>query len=694
VSFGIQRHSDGAAGIWVSDIDRQTGMEWRVEWILRPGSAILEEQVWLFNRGDLRQPYYFWSTSEETIQDQSSGFQYPMRVSAIHGFTVLDTWPVNQAGVDMSVIRKYTEQVARFAYGSNEPFFAAYHPATRTGTAHFADPAAMPGKKLYSWGPDGDANVKRRLTQNFPSYIEIQSGTTPNQETRLWLDPQQASHFTEYWMPVRGLDGVSRASLAGVLYLGRTTSSPPTLVAEFDANAPMAGVTVKILDLENTVFTETVNLDPATTYVRSVANPATGVNYTFQIVDPAKGVLFTHTENTLNALEANKITLGSQPQPDLSKSDLDQEVLARGLNYEQFMQYGSAESTYRAGLSRFPKSIALLKAAGRLAVSAARFQDAVSELTEVPGDAEAQYYLGLAYAGLGQNSQAAAMWSGIPLSSVFGVAATFQLACLDALTNDLATAATLFDGLNTVRAGALEVAVLRHQGKESAAKAAKAKLAQWQAVSPTDLFLRNEAVLLGATDATLPSDLSAEPERVLNLVDDYFRLAFWGDAVSLLSASYPDVPGLQRELGSVTPQNNALIAYYLGYAKQQQGGSPAADFSSASRMALQYLFPNRLSSFAVLRAAIQTNPSDSSAHFLLGLLYMSRRQVENAITEWETTRSLNKNTPTLHRNLGRAYLDIKNDTGTALLILREGLTYDPNNADLQDAYHRAQTNRH
>jgi hypothetical protein len=152
VSFGIQRHPDGAAGIWVSDIDRQTGMEWRVEWILRPGSAILEEQVWLFNRGDLRQPYYFWSTSEETIQDQSSGFQYPMRVSATHGFTVLDTWPVNQAGVDMSVIRKYTEQVARFAYGSNEPFFAAYHPATRTGTAHFADPGGYAGQKTIFLG--------------------------------------------------------------------------------------------------------------------------------------------------------------------------------------------------------------------------------------------------------------------------------------------------------------------------------------------------------------------------------------------------------------------------------------------------------------------------------------------------------------------------------------------------------------
>jgi hypothetical protein len=112
----------------------------------------------------------------------------------------------------------------------------------------------MPGKKLYSWGPGSDAYVKSRLTQNFPSYIETQAGTTPNQETRLWLDPQQASHFTEYWMPVRQLDGVTRANLAGVLYLGRTATSPPTLLAEFEANAPMAGVTVKILNGANTVF--------------------------------------------------------------------------------------------------------------------------------------------------------------------------------------------------------------------------------------------------------------------------------------------------------------------------------------------------------------------------------------------------------------------------------------------------------
>ena len=60
--------------------------------------------------------------------------------------------------------------------------------------------------------------------------------------------------------------------------LGRTATSPPPLAAEFDANAQKAGVIVKILNGENIGFIETVNLDPATTHVRSLANPATGVN--------------------------------------------------------------------------------------------------------------------------------------------------------------------------------------------------------------------------------------------------------------------------------------------------------------------------------------------------------------------------------------------------------------------------------
>jgi hypothetical protein len=51
--------------------------------------------------------------------------------------------------------------------------------------------------------------------------------------------------------------------------------------------------------------------------------------------------------------------------------------------------------------------------------------------------------------------------------------------------------------------------------------------------------------------------------------------------------------------------------------------------------------------------------------------------------------SLNKNLPALGRNLGRAYLDVKNDPNTALPILQEALNHEPSNSDLQDAYNRA-----
>ena len=97
-----------------------------------------------------------------------------------------------------------------------------------------------------------------------------------------------------------------------------------------------------------------------------------------------------------------------------------------------------------------------------------------------------------------------------------------------------AAAASLFDSLSPnanalVRAAGLEVAVLRHEGNAAAAASLHS---QSRAASPTDLFLRYEGTLLNIPDSTILSDLGAEPERVLNLVDDYLRLGFYSDALA------------------------------------------------------------------------------------------------------------------------------------------------------------------
>ena len=69
---------------------------------------------------------------------------------------------------------------------------------------------------------------------------------------------------------------------------------------------------------------------------------------------------------------------------------------------------------------------------------------------------------------------------------------------------------------------------------------------------------------------------------------------------------------------------------------------------------------------------------------------MSFLMVDEAIAEWSQARSLRPNIPTLHRNLGRAWLDVKKDASTALPILEEGIKFDPTNTDLQNALARAQ----
>src|SRR6476619_2821972 len=105
----------------------------------------------LYNRSDLRHRFYWWNNAAVQVWDDSRIF-YPMRFTASHGFRDIDTWPVNSAGRDISVISNQLDgPVSRFAHGSREPFMGVYHPKTQAGTVHFAQPAEVPAKKIWSW---------------------------------------------------------------------------------------------------------------------------------------------------------------------------------------------------------------------------------------------------------------------------------------------------------------------------------------------------------------------------------------------------------------------------------------------------------------------------------------------------------------------------------------------------------------
>ena len=81
----------------------------------------------------------------------------------------------------------------------------------------------------------------------------------------------------------------------------------------------------------------------------------------------------------------------------------------------------------------------------------------------------------------------------------------------------------------------------------------------------------------------------------------------------------------------------------------------------------------------VLQAAVQANPSDAPAHYLLGTLYFSRGMTDPALREWTEARKFGPELPVLSANMGLALLHMKNDPEGALAAFRDGLQSDPAN---------------
>lgn len=181
--------------------------------------------------------------------------------------------------------------------------------------------------------------------------METQGGVTENQETHIFLDPQQSRHFTEYWMPARELDGVTRANLNAVLYFGRNASGALNL--QLNASQSFPNVTIKILNGSNAVYSSTANLSPSATFSYSLPNPSPSLAYTVKVLDSSGNLLISHTEGPYNTLSPSAVTLGNQPVPDLTKSDTDQQVLAHADYEERLQQYVAAESDYQLGVAKF-----------------------------------------------------------------------------------------------------------------------------------------------------------------------------------------------------------------------------------------------------------------------------------------------------------------------------------------------------
>lgn len=651
VDFSTAENSDGSASIFVGNVDRPYGMQWIVELRLRPASALLEERVTLYNRSDVRHRYYWWNNAGVRVWDDSR-ICYPMRWTASHGFTQVDTWPVDSSGVDLSVIRNQTKgPVSLFVHGSREPFMGIYHPHTQTGVAHYADYADLPGKKIWSWGVDADGlDWRRALSDDNSAYVEVQAGPMRNQETYAFLEPRQSIHFSEFWMPVRGLGGIARANLTGVLNLHREKGK---LLASLNANETVPGARIRFLEGNRTLYDTAADLTPERTWTHEIAAPAGRV--TFELLGRDDAVMMRQTEGQYDWSPATEIHTG--PQARYAPTD----PLEIGTDQELNGRLVAAYETYTRALERSPDSLPLQLAAGRLASSLLRYEDAVRWLTPAQAhatyDPEIAYYLGLALEGLGRTREARTQFETARRGPAFRAAGSLKLGELVARDGDLALASRYLREARSAVPGDLR---------------ATEELTALQpgAVDPPPLStLRLEA-------------LASDPERVLAASAEYMRVGLWREALKLLSRRYPAVPAEQMEPGALLPQDHPVVAYYRAYCREKLGESASGDYAAASRLSTAYVFPNGAQTLAVLEAAVRARPEDAIAHYLLGNLRLASGLVDGAISEWNTAGKIDPDIPVLDASLGRTLLRIKHDPQSAAAAFRAGLGADPRNLEL------------
>src|SRR5258708_39800602 len=145
-----------------------------------------------------------------------------------------------------------------------------YDHGANAGMLHSANHHIVPGKKQWTWGNGEFGRAwDRQLTDEDGPYIELMCGAyTDNQPDFSWLQPGEEKHFTQVFMPYKGIGAAKNANEDAVINLefdadtakmGVYVSSPRRVKVQLEAKGQIIFEAEEALDLEKT-FVKIINL--------------------------------------------------------------------------------------------------------------------------------------------------------------------------------------------------------------------------------------------------------------------------------------------------------------------------------------------------------------------------------------------------------------------------------------------------
>ncbi len=227
IDYVIRKKTDGSVSCYVSSYELVTRTLWTVEVNLPKDKAYFTTTTTWHNNSSIVQPYYQWMNAGYPAAGNAE-FCYP-GTNYIGHDGELHSFPSDEQGHNISWYERndFGNSKSYHVLGKYNDFYGAYWHDNDFGSIHHADYDEKLGMKIFLWGLSREGGIwEDLLTDTDGQYIELQSGRMYNQPAsnsaltpfkHAAFAPQATDQWTEYWFPVKGTKGVSKASRIGAL---------------------------------------------------------------------------------------------------------------------------------------------------------------------------------------------------------------------------------------------------------------------------------------------------------------------------------------------------------------------------------------------------------------------------------------------------------------------------------------------
>ena len=693
VDHRLITNPDGSSTIWIGEVELRHRMEWAVGITVYPDKSYMKVTTTLVNRTPFVHSFLdFTNTSVHANENYQVIFPPDTQFAVYHAKVQFAHWPLSHdvyqgvdytRGVDLSWWKNHPTPVSFFAWNFDGDFFGGYDHGKDAGIIAVQDHNVSPGAEFFEWGIGPEGKLWDKVLDSQGDYLELMSGNfSDNQPDYSWIEPSETKVATAFWFPIRGIGGAKNANLNGAVNL--EVGPPGKVNFGFYSTQEFRGAKVILTAGSQKIFEQSIDIDPDKPFVQQVPLPE-GIkeaDLKVALLDAGNKELISY----------HPVKPSPQPMPPVVKPPLPpkeiktvDELYHIGLRLEQFHNPAlQPYPYYQEALRRDSGDYDVNTALGRLYCERGLYSEARERLTAAldratrnytrPKDGEAYYYLGVALRGEDKSAEAEDAFHRASWSEAWTAASYYQVAELDGQKGEWSQALSDLDhslayGTLNCRAWDLKAATLRKLGRaEEAREAANKALA----VDPLDLWALNELALLDGREGP-EINLGNNEQSKLELAVDYYQAGLAGDSEQVLKhllAASPD----QNKL-------NPLVYYYLGYIALQSRQPEEASkyFRLAAQMPSDYVFPFRLETAKVLKAAMQANPADARAPYYLGNLLYDREPAA-AIKMWEKSAAMDSTFALVWRNLAQAYEQTTNDSAKAIAAMQKAVALDGSNA--------------